>query len=92
MSDVEDFTLPHPLKGQSQFELLVMTRLNQFGEMLAQIHQLVSPPDTPQEGEGLHEVMVRMANALDRQGSVLEQLCEQVARLERGSGEAAEKA
>ena len=40
MSDVEDFTLPHPLKGQSQFELLVMTRLNQFGEMLAQIHQL----------------------------------------------------
>lgn len=92
MSDVEEFTLPRPLKGQSQFELLVMTMLNQIGETLAQIHHLVSPSDTPQEGEGLHEIMVRIANALDRQGSVLEQLCEQVARLEHGSGEAAEQA
>ena len=90
MSDIKEFTLPPPPQAGERFELLILTRLGQIAEAVAQIHQMVSPPDKPDEGEGLREIMLRMASALDQQTTVLEGLSEQVSRLERRGEEAAE--
>ncbi|OAJ66394.1 hypothetical protein [Gluconobacter cerinus] len=78
----DPFALPQCSGGETRFQLLVLQSLGQIEEMVAQIHQLVSPPDTPQEGEGLTEIMSRIASALDRQGNILEAMSEQLGRLE----------
>lgn len=82
MPQEQAFALPQPNSDEAGFQLLVLQSLGQIGEMVAQIHQLVSPPDTPQEGEGLTEIMSRIAAALDRQGNILEAMSEQLGRLE----------
>ncbi|OAJ65956.1 hypothetical protein [Gluconobacter cerinus] len=78
----DHFALPQPPGEEARFQLLVLQSLGQIGEMVAQIHQLVSPPDAPPEGEGLTEIMSRIAAALDRQGNILEAMSEQLGRLE----------
>lgn len=83
MPQEQALSLPQPNSDEAGFQLLVLQSLGQIGEMVAQIHQLVSPPDTPQEGEGLTEIMSRIAAALDRQGNILEAMSEQLGRLER---------
>ncbi|MBS1028664.1 MULTISPECIES: hypothetical protein [Gluconobacter] len=83
MSQEHAFSLPQPKPDEAGFQLLVLQSLGQIGEMVAQIHQLVSPPDTPQEGEGLAEIMSRIASALDRQGDILDTMSEQLDRLGR---------
>ena len=82
MPQEQALSLPQPNSDEAGFQLLVLQSLGQIGEMVAQIHQLVSPPDTPQEGEGLTEIMSRIAAALDRQGNILEAMSEQLGRLE----------
>ncbi|GBR28561.1 hypothetical protein AA3271_2780 [Gluconobacter japonicus NBRC 3271] len=49
---------------------------------LAQIHQMVSPPDKAEEGEGLVEVVARMTQAMEQQGAALETISAQLGRLE----------
>ena len=82
MTQEDPFALAQPPGEEARFQLLVLQSLGQIGEMVAQIHQLVSPPDVPQEGEGLTEIMSRIAAALDRQGNILEAMSEQLGRLE----------
>ncbi|MBS1089864.1 hypothetical protein [Gluconobacter wancherniae] len=45
MPDENVFDLPHPEYREAPFQLLVLQRLDQIGEALAQIHQMVSPPE-----------------------------------------------
>ncbi len=80
MSIDDPFSLPQPVAPNAEdsgFQVLVLARLAQIGEAVAQIHQLVSPPETKEEGESLREILSRMATALDRQGDLLETLLEE---------------
>ncbi|MFT8355529.1 MAG: hypothetical protein ABF617_13190 [Gluconobacter japonicus] len=43
---------------------------------------MVSPPDKAEEGEGLVEVVARMAQAMEQQGAALETISAQLGRLE----------
>ncbi|MFT9221115.1 hypothetical protein [Gluconobacter oxydans] len=82
MPDENVFDLPQPVDREAPFQLLVLQRLDQIGETLAQIHEMVSPPEKAEEGEGLVEVVARMAQAMEQQGAALETISAQLGRLE----------
>lgn len=79
------------LASLSQGQLHIIAVLQQHGQVLAEIHQMVSPPETRDEPT-LRDILGRMADALDRQINALEALTEQVTRIEIGASkrEAAE--
>ncbi|MBB2156604.1 hypothetical protein HLH33_09835 [Gluconacetobacter diazotrophicus] len=67
-------SLPQPPdERSSNFELLAMTKLNQIMVVLAEIHQLVSPPET-QDGPSIVEVLLQLSEQITVQS-------EQMARL-----------
>ncbi|MBB2199522.1 hypothetical protein HLH44_19135 [Gluconacetobacter sp. 1c LMG 22058] len=57
-----------------------MAVLQQHGQILAEIHQMVSPPETRDEPT-LRDILGRIAEALDRQTTALDELTEQVTRI-----------
>lgn len=61
--------------SDSQALLLIATKLDRMAQLLAEIHQMVSPPET-QEGASLTDLLAQMAKALEAVGSGVEALHE----------------
>ena len=71
---------PEPLTSLSRGQLHIIAVLQHHGQILAEIHQMVSPPETRDEPT-LRDILGRIAEALDRQTTALDALSEQVNRI-----------
>jgi hypothetical protein len=72
--------LPAPVPDSgAKFELLVLTKLDQMAVRLAEIHQLVSPPEK-QDGPSLVEVILQLTESVTAQSEQLAHLTTAVER------------
>ncbi|MBB2158091.1 hypothetical protein HLH33_17615 [Gluconacetobacter diazotrophicus] len=71
-----------PASSQSRALLQIFATLQQHGQVLAEIHQMVSPPETSDEPD-LRELIMRIATAIERQNEALDNLVEQIEGVER---------
>ena len=77
LDHAEETSLHQLVEGQT----LVLAKLDQATEMLAEILELVSPAP-PQEENSLHDLLARMVEVLDRQGVMLGNLSATLSRIE----------
>jgi|GEM_PF-3521869 len=74
-SDLKD-----TLVRSTQNQLVMINLLRQQGHLLAEIHQLVSPPEQS-DGPSLRDILIRLVEGFDRQEEAIRLLSEQIARL-----------
>lgn len=66
---------------KDRYEILVITKLTQIGQTVADIHRLVSPPEDD-TGDKLVDVMSRIADGIANLGVTLQQIIGQQDRIE----------
>lgn len=71
--------LHETLALHSKVQLQIVATLHQHGRLLAEIHQMVSPPDVKSDEPGLRELLSKILETLERQAVALEVLAEQQA-------------
>lgn len=82
--------LQDALVRSAQNQLVMINLLRQQGHVLAEIHQLVSPPEQT-DAPSLRDILIRLVEGFDRQEEAIRLLSEQIAqltisRVERGAG------
>lgn len=66
--------LQEALAVQSKAQLQIIATLQQHGQMLAEIHQMVSPPEVREDGPSLRTLLLTVLEKIERQNDVLDEI------------------